>query len=323
MSVLDLRESDFRDWLTNTPDRRGYSRSIGGSQVGALIGLNSYKTAADVFDELLELTPPMEGDDDTNRGHLMEPVIRELYARKTGRAIIPESAVKYRHFGHALGHALLDGIIENRDFEFDGLGGLEIKCHNDWIFGAMLTGGVDPSYYAQLQFYLGIHGFSWGAFALFNWEKWKLEAFDVEFDREHYEQISQAVEKFWNEHILTRQRPTEQPKVEVPTQAIRLGATELERTDERWMELVRVVKRQKEEFDIAKTALEGTKELMKEEMIASDAEVIRCNGTKISYKETTTRTIKKELLVAAGIDPAPFTQVTASRAFTMNFGRGG
>jgi predicted phage-related endonuclease len=321
MSVLDLRDEDYRDWLVNTPDRRGYSRSIGGSQVGALIGLNSYKTAADVFDDLLELAPPTEGDDDTERGHLMEPVIRELYWRKTQRATA-DMLVEYRRFGPALGHALLDAKIWPVA-EHDGPGGLEIKCHNDWIFSAMLTNGVDPSYYAQLQFYLGIHGYSWGAFALFNWEKWKLEAFDVEFDREHYEQISQAVEKFWNEHILTRQRPTQQPKVEVPTQAIRLGATELERTDERWVSLVAQVKRQKEEFDIAKTALDATKELLKAEMTASDAEVIRCNGTKISWKETTTRTISRDLLVEAGIDPEPFTRRTASRAFTMNFGRGG
>jgi predicted phage-related endonuclease len=321
MSVLELREEDYRDWLANTPDRRGYKRSIGGSQVGALVGLNGYKTAADVYDELLELKPPMEGDEDTERGHLMEPVIRELYARRTDRLLFGPSPAKYYQFENAPGRALLDAEIEPVP-EHDGPGGLEIKCHNDWIFSAMLTGGVDPSYYAQLQFYLGIHGFQWGAFALFNWEKWKLEAFDVEYDPDHFWQLGAACNKFWTEHILTRQRPTEQPKIEVPEQAIRLGATELERTDPAWMALVAKVKRQKEEFDIAKTALDGTKELMKAEMIASDAEVIRCNGTKISYKETTTRTVKRDLLIAAGIDPAPFTQVTASRAFTMNFGRG-
>jgi predicted phage-related endonuclease len=321
MSVLELREEDYRDWLANTPDRRGYKRSVGGSQVGALVGLNGYKTAADVYDELLELKPPMEGDEDTERGHLMEPVIREVYHRQSGRRMRWDSGPVYRQLGNAPGRALLDAEIEPVP-EHDGPGGLEIKCHSDWIFSAMLTGGVDPSYYAQLQWYLGIHGYKWGAFALFNWEKWRLEKFDVEFDAEHFGQLCSAAHTFWTEHVLTRQRPTDQPKIELPEQAIRLGATELERTDPKWMELVAKVKRQKEEFDIAKTALDGTKELMKAEMIASDAEVIRCNGTKISYKETTTRTVKRDLLIAAGIDPAPFTQVTASRAFTMNFGRG-
>jgi predicted phage-related endonuclease len=320
MSVLELREEDYRDWLYGTTDRRGYDRSIGGSQVGALVGLNKYATAADVYDQILELTPPMEDDEDTERGRLMEPVIRELYARKTGRSLIPTPRVKYRHFGRARGHALLDARIDELPLRATA-GGLEIKCHNDWIFSAMLTAGVDPSYYAQLQFYLGIHGYSWGAFALFNWEKWRLEAFDVEFDAEHYQQLSEAVEKFWNEHILTRQRPVEQPKIEVPEQAIRLGATELERTDATWTRLIETAKRQREEAKLAEAALEMTKEAIKAEMIASDAEVIRSNGCKISYKETTHRTIKRELLIAAGIDPAPFTQVTASRALTMSFGR--
>jgi predicted phage-related endonuclease len=326
LDVYGMGYDEFRRWLNEAPDRRGYTRSIGGSQVGAILGINQYKTAADVYDELLDLKPPMQPDADLERGILMEPVIAELYVRHTGRFVTRGTAdsVKYLMHNDAWFHALLDGRIQPFAHpKFDGPGGLEIKCHNEWVFNAMLAGGVDPSYYAQLQLYLHIHGYKWGAFALFCPEKWQLEQFDVEYDQEFVEQVMlPRASEFWNNHVLARIRPEVTVPVELPAQAIRLGATELNRTDERWMALMAQAKREKEAFDIAKHAFEATKDLIRAEIEAGEHEIVTSPLGKVSYKEHTTRTVKRELLEAAGIDPTPFLQVTASRTLLLNFGRG-
>jgi predicted phage-related endonuclease len=323
-SVLDWPEGPFQEWLLHHPDRRGLTRSIGGSQIGAILGQNQYRTAGQVYDDLLDLTPPMVDDEDTERGRLMEPVIRELYQRKTGRRVYSPVPVRYRWHGNVPFHALLDGEITSKATpDLGGRGGLEIKCHNEWVFNALLSGGVDPSYYAQLQMYLWVHSYKWGAFALFCPERWQLEHFDVEYDQEFVEQtLLPKAMRFWNEHVLARIRPEVTVPAEVPKQAIRLGATEVNRTDERWMTLMAQAKREKEVFDIAKHAFEATKDMIRAEIEAGEHEIVTSPLGKVSYKEHTTRTVKRELLEAAGIDPTPFLQVTASRTLLLNFGRG-
>ena len=102
-------------------------RGIGGSDVAAILGISPFRTARDLYDDKLNIASV--ADDAGNwvaleMGHLLEPVVAQMYAFKTGHRVIPDTYL-YQHALYPWALANVDYSMEDRDTK--DAGGLECK----------------------------------------------------------------------------------------------------------------------------------------------------------------------------------------------------
>jgi len=137
------------------------SRGIGGSDIGAIMNLSSFKSSEDVFADKVYGTP---GEDDNKsdlllRGTLAEDHIRQLFALSAFDEYEVEGQPTrrcwlYRHPKYSFITCSPDGLL--KDKKTGEVGGLEIKFV-DIYSGKQAEkweGQLPPQYFAQCAWYL-------------------------------------------------------------------------------------------------------------------------------------------------------------------------
>lgn len=100
---LDLTTISREEWLAQ--------RGLGSSDSSAICGLNPWRTPYKVWAEKVGIVAPFAGNEATEIGLAMEPVISELYAKRTGRKIRPIGKM-YQHKLHPFITATPDREID-------------------------------------------------------------------------------------------------------------------------------------------------------------------------------------------------------------------
>lgn len=141
-------------------------QGIGGSDMGTILGLNSYKTPYELW---LEKTGRVEPEDISGRWAVVRGNALESELRKRFRAAHPEMLVtdgtdkQFVSRGKPYLRASLDGILQKEDGSF---GILEIKTAGNRRAGDWHDEDGNlriPAYYlAQVQFYCLVTGWTWG-----------------------------------------------------------------------------------------------------------------------------------------------------------------
>ena len=148
------------DWQAYREKQKG----IGGSDVATILGLNPYKS---VFTLWLEKTgqiePPVLNNEYIEWGNILEPVIREKFAKETGFEV-EENHWVMLHDQHDFMVANVDGEVT--DPQFAGKKGvLEIKTAGERMRDQWENG--PPNHYMlQLQHYLAVLDYSYGYVAV-------------------------------------------------------------------------------------------------------------------------------------------------------------
>jgi putative phage-type endonuclease len=229
ISIHESRPSDesIEDIVgANTPaeDREQWllerNVTIGGSSVGAIIGVNHYKSAAEVYDDIWNPSSAQRANAGQqrrmDRGHMMEPVIAELYEADASRTLAGDGRTRWVHPRIPYLHATPDRRIlegerrtppQGEAAGTTGDGVWECKCLGTHTFNETIQLGIDPSYYAQIQLYMAVLGLTWGSFAIFNAEEWRLYWFDVPRNDRFITRMERRVQHFWNVHVTARRRP--------------------------------------------------------------------------------------------------------------------
>jgi len=177
--------------MTDLGDRTKY---IGGSDIGAVLGISPWTSKRELWLEKKGLGEPVEVNSDMKRGTVLEPVAAEQYKQQTGRKVrISNKTYQHKDFDFLRAH--IDRQIVAIDDR--GPGVLEIKCPGVYSLKQTEREGIAPNYVVQLQHYLGVTGYKWGAFCLFNAENWTTISFDVNRDDALIEQIEIACGAFW------------------------------------------------------------------------------------------------------------------------------
>lgn len=181
-------------------------KSIGASDAAAILGINPWRNALDVFRDKI-------GDDVGNvdswpmqRGRAMEPVVAGWYAEQTGAKIEDRGAtVITRHPEHDWIGATIDRVIVGDDGEMP----LEIKTANnhswaDWQDGA-------PLYYqVQVQLQMACMGAVRGVIAVGHMGFDTLEHFEYDRDDAFLAALLPKLREFWD-HVERREPPQIDP----------------------------------------------------------------------------------------------------------------
>lgn len=158
--ILDKSNMTEEDWQAYREKQKG----IGGSDVATILGLNPYKS---IFTLWLEKTgqiePPVLNNEYIEWGNILEPVIREKFAKETGFEV-EENHWVMLHDQHDFMVANVDGEVT--DPQFAGKKGvLEIKTAGERMRDQWEDG--PPNHYMlQLQHYLAVLDYSYGYVAV-------------------------------------------------------------------------------------------------------------------------------------------------------------
>jgi putative phage-type endonuclease len=170
---------------------------IGASEMGAVLGLSRYSTPTEVYLEKKGLLPPRVEVDDGPMyfGRLLEPVVLDVYAQRTGRAVFkPKTA--FRSVEHRWMFANLDGVVVD-----DSRRIVEVKTaysKEDW--GEPGSDDVPPVYMVQVQQQLRVMGADVADLAvLFHGSEFAI--YTVEADPALQDMIIEAGSEFWQRVI--------------------------------------------------------------------------------------------------------------------------
>lgn len=187
LRLVSTQNLSREDWLAAR--RQG----IGGSDAAASVGLCKYKSPLELWIEKTGRKPgaDLSGKEAVYWGTVLEPVIANVYAEKTGARVRKVNAI-LQHPQHPFMLANLDRSISNHP---DGSGLLEIKTAG-WRSAPMWDEGVPESYQCQVLHQLAITGKPWADVAvLIGGQDFRI--YRIERDEEQINALIQLETQFW------------------------------------------------------------------------------------------------------------------------------
>ncbi len=165
-------------------------KGIGGSDAGAILGLNPYKSAYTLWAEKIGMIPDSVPDNEAMRlGRDMEQYVATRFTEATGK--------KVRRCGYSFESTENPFMRANVDrFLASENAGLECKTSNALTHTDYEGGDIPPSYYAQCYHYMAVTGAAAWYIAIlvmgkgFYWHK-------IERDEAEIEALISAEKDFW------------------------------------------------------------------------------------------------------------------------------
>jgi len=193
--------------ITEEQWKKNRTLGIGGSEVGALLGLNKYKSPLSLYLDKIGEGKPFEGNIHTEYGKRLEPVIREWlsteYAIRTKEEIIVEEyPYMMRSIETPCCLANIDGIVTLKG---KGVGILEIKTASEMMRKEWVDDNIPDSYYAQVQFYMYVSGLQYTllAYLIGKTLAWEFVPRNEEFIRV----LVTKAKDFWENNVLKEVEP--------------------------------------------------------------------------------------------------------------------
>lgn len=132
------------------------NKGIGGSDVATICGLNKYKSPLQLWLEKTEQVEPLEAGEAAYFGTLLEPIIREEFARRSGLKVdIINSMLKHPIFDFML--ANVDGVVIDQD---NSKAIFEAKTASVFKSEQWEDNKIPEEYMLQIQHYMAVTGFS-------------------------------------------------------------------------------------------------------------------------------------------------------------------
>ena len=183
---------DRADWLAQR--RTG----IGGSDAAAVMGLSKWRSPLSVWLDKTGQSVDDEESEPMRWGTLLEPVIRQEYATRTGRTVIAPGF--QRHPRHEFMVANVDGVtVEDRRL-------VEVKtARTADRWGEPGSDQVPEDYLIQTQHYMAVLGLSVADIAvLIGGSDFRI--YTIEADTELQDMIVEAEARFW-QSVIDREAP--------------------------------------------------------------------------------------------------------------------
>lgn len=208
--VIEMSKEEFKESLDTNNEVYEYAneedwhtlreKRIGGSDVGAILGVNKYKSIIDVYIDKTEGSK-FEGNEATFWGHMHEATIMKVFAQKHREFNVYQAP--YSVVDDFL-IANLDAVLKDRSTGDYGV--LEIKTTNAFNYKDWEGDIVPQYYYAQVQHYLMLTGYKFAYIAvLIGGNKYK--DFKIERSEEDIALIKEKATEFYTENLLKQIPP--------------------------------------------------------------------------------------------------------------------
>ena len=164
-------------------------KGIGGSDVGAIMGLNPYSSPFDVWAQKTGRAADRADNEAMRQGRDFEAYVASRFCEATGKSV-RQSHWMYRHPERPYMLANIDRLVVGEK------SGLECKTTSVYNEKMYKGGDVPYSYYCQCMHYLAVTGL----------ERWYLAVlvlnkgfywFTIERDEEQIDQITEMEKSFW------------------------------------------------------------------------------------------------------------------------------
>jgi len=181
---------------------------IAATDVPAVLGLSPWRSPLDVFLDKTGKAPPVEENEDMQRGNFLEEGARRWYAHRTGAKVAePGTLVHHRN---PLVIATPDGVALRQGGEVRGL---EIKMPSradGW--GEPGTDAIPEAYLLQCHWQLAVLSEWTDTVDVFAVLEGKPRLYHVRRDVEMEGVLIQEMERFWRDHVLTGKPPEVHPR---------------------------------------------------------------------------------------------------------------
>lgn len=175
---------------------------IGGSDAGAVLGLNRWKTPLDVYLEKIGEADPQADNDATYWGNVLEDVVAAEYARREG--------VRVRRRNMTMASPEHPFMLANVDRTVDGQRKvLECKTAGQYMsdeWGPDGSDQVPDSYLVQVTHYMMVTGYQQADLAVLIGGR-DFRIYRIGYDRELADMIAEHEAQFWHEHVEARVPP--------------------------------------------------------------------------------------------------------------------
>lgn len=144
--ITKIKTKTHEEWLEER------KKSLGGSDVGAVLGMNEYSSLYTVWAEKTGKLPPFEGNEWTRLGNDLEEYVADRFSEKSGLEVRRDSATwrndKYPHL-----HANIDRRVVGMK------AGVECKLTSELNAKKYKDGEFPDRFYAQCVEYLAVTEF--------------------------------------------------------------------------------------------------------------------------------------------------------------------
>lgn len=173
------------EWLSL---RRNF---IGGSDAGAVVGLNPYKSAYTLWAEKTGKVPEFEGNLITEVGSYLEDFVAKLFEKETGKKVRRKNRMLINH-EYPFACADVDRVVVGENAI------LECKTTNSFpVMKKFKNGEYPESWYCQMTHYLAVGGYEKAYLAvLIGCREFKI--FELDRDEGEIKALMSAEEELWD-----------------------------------------------------------------------------------------------------------------------------
>jgi putative phage-type endonuclease len=191
---MNTNDMTHNEWLAAR--RKG----LGGSDAGAILGLNKWSSPLDVYLDKIGQSEPIEDNDAMYWGRTLEDIVADEYSKRTGN--------KVRRINRILQHKDHPFILANLDRDLISKKGI-LECKTAFRpegWGADGTDEVPESYLAQVMHYMAVTNSEYAdVAALIGGRDFRI--YTIKRDDDLINEIIKREVSFWNDHVLAKVAP--------------------------------------------------------------------------------------------------------------------
>lgn len=170
-------------------------QGIGGSDAGAVCGLNPYVSAMDVYlDKTRDALEETIENEAMKQGHDLEEYVAQRFMEETGLKVRRSNAM-YAHEKYPFMIADVDRLVVGQNV------GLECKTASPYMAEKWKDGQVPAHYLAQCYHYMAVLGAEAWYIAVVIYGR-EFKYVKIERDEEVIQNLIQIEETFWTHHVI-------------------------------------------------------------------------------------------------------------------------
>ena len=179
-------------------------QGIGGSDAGAILGVNPYSSPMDVYINKINDDTYIEDEDNESMrlGRDLEAYVAERFCEETGLKV-RRSNNMYAHPDYPFMIADVDRLIVGKE---NGLIGLECKTASPYSADKWKDGQIPAHYLAQCYHYMAVLGAKAWYIAVVIYGK-EFKYIKIERDEEIINNLIQIEKQFWEQNVIARCMP--------------------------------------------------------------------------------------------------------------------